>query len=376
MDLFHVQRYFGEGEDRETNSETQKKIEDARLKELKKKIRKRKKEKRTVCEAKEESSSKAEKGDSKCKKKVKLKTGDDVSDQKGRTSLVIPVTISDSGSGTSENNIRKSNLKHKLRESEPDHEIKNAVESYKPAEFGDLLESMKKSTESDTKVHTSLSRSKTKQIHINNKTESNKDVEKESSQSILQGTNGKERSEIDQDQYFTVLGHTHKKQKGKSEVKITLPSWLAEPTLINANINSGKVPVSRVAGLSSAMMTKLAEQDIEYLFPVQSTVIPFILSQMQPASSLGKMGFTPSDICVSAPTGSGKTLAYVLPILQTLSRCTVRRLQALMILPTKDLASQIKKVVDKFAGGMNIRTGLASGIKSFQSEQEHLITNG
>jgi superfamily II DNA/RNA helicase len=38
---------------------------------------------------------------------------------------------------------------------------------------------------------------------------------------------------------------------------------------------------------------------------------------------MGKAGFRPSDICVSAPTGSGKTLAFVLPIIQVIIFNTV-----------------------------------------------------
>lgn len=45
-------------------------------------------------------------------------------------------------------------------------------------------------------------------------------------------------------------------------------------------------------------------------------VIPEILSAVHHGFVLGRAGFRPQDLCVSAPTGSGKTLAYVLPIVQ------------------------------------------------------------
>ena len=31
---------------------------------------------------------------------------------------------------------------------------------------------------------------------------------------------------------------------------------------------------------------------------------------------VGRGGYRPRDICVSAPTGSGKTLAFVIPVVQ------------------------------------------------------------
>lgn len=45
-------------------------------------------------------------------------------------------------------------------------------------------------------------------------------------------------------------------------------------------------------------------------------VIPEILDTVRYGFVLGRAGFRPPDICVSAPTGSGKTLAFVLPIIQ------------------------------------------------------------
>lgn len=47
------------------------------------------------------------------------------------------------------------------------------------------------------------------------------------------------------------------------------------------------------------------------------------------------------DLCICSPTGSGKTLAYSLPVVQMLSSRVVRRLRALIVLPTRDLAIQV-----------------------------------
>lgn len=57
-------------------------------------------------------------------------------------------------------------------------------------------------------------------------------------------------------------------------------------------------------------------RNVTMIFVVQMQVIPEILDTVRFGFVLGRAGFRPPDICVSAPTGSGKTLAYVLPIVQ------------------------------------------------------------
>lgn len=52
------------------------------------------------------------------------------------------------------------------------------------------------------------------------------------------------------------------------------------------------------------------------LFSVQAEVIPAVLETAQQGLLIGRGGYKPRDICVSAPTGSGKTLAFVIPVIQ------------------------------------------------------------
>ncbi len=54
-------------------------------------------------------------------------------------------------------------------------------------------------------------------------------------------------------------------------------------------------------------------------FTVQTEVIPAILESALQGLLIGRGGFKPRDICVSAPTGSGKTLAFVVPVIQVSS---------------------------------------------------------
>lgn len=45
-------------------------------------------------------------------------------------------------------------------------------------------------------------------------------------------------------------------------------------------------------------------------------MIPTLLHSVANGFLVGRGGFRPSDLCVSAPTGSGKTLAFVIPVVQ------------------------------------------------------------
>ena len=79
-------------------------------------------------------------------------------------------------------------------------------------------------------------------------------------------------------------------------------------------------------GLSSAAAGALAARGIEAPFPVQSMVIPDVLAG--------------HDVLVKSPTGSGKTLAFGAPLADRIE-ATDRRPAALILAPTRELASQI-----------------------------------
>lgn len=74
---------------------------------------------------------------------------------------------------------------------------------------------------------------------------------------------------------------------------------------------------------------------IASLFPVQVAVWQ---------ETVGPGSFE-RDLCINSPTGSGKTLAYALPIVQMLSTRAVKCLRALVVLPTRDLALQVKALL-------------------------------
>ncbi len=87
-------------------------------------------------------------------------------------------------------------------------------------------------------------------------------------------------------------------------------------------------------GLSEPLLRAVAEQGYREPTPVQAAVIPEVLA--------GR------DVVAKASTGTGKTAAFVLPILQALGPLTVpRRVKALILVPTRELA---KQTVDVIAG--------------------------
>jgi ATP-dependent RNA helicase RhlE len=87
-------------------------------------------------------------------------------------------------------------------------------------------------------------------------------------------------------------------------------------------------------GLAPALAQAAAELGFTVPTPIQLQAIPAILGG--------------SDVLATAQTGSGKTAAYVLPLLQRLqggTRHTPRRVRALVLVPTRELAAQVGEVV-------------------------------
>ncbi|KAG9439374.1 hypothetical protein H6P81_019539 [Aristolochia fimbriata] len=139
----------------------------------------------------------------------------------------------------------------------------------------------------------------------------------------------------------------------------TLP-WMRSPVDI---ANYEECPVTQVPLLEPRLKDALQNLGIDSLFPVQLAVW---------LETVGPGAFD-RDLCINSPTGSGKTLAYALPIVQTLSPRALRCLRALVVLPTRDLAVQVKQVFDSIAPSVGLRVGLAVGQSSISDEISELI---
>src|SRR5436305_7977407 len=69
------------------------------------------------------------------------------------------------------------------------------------------------------------------------------------------------------------------------------------------------------------------------------------------------------DLIGQAKTGSGKTLAFAIPLVERLDP-NLRRVQALVLLPTRELALQVAGVVSALAG-RRLRTVALYGGRAF-----------
>ncbi|OEU21077.1 DEAD-domain-containing protein [Fragilariopsis cylindrus CCMP1102] len=134
-----------------------------------------------------------------------------------------------------------------------------------------------------------------------------------------------------------------------------------------------RLPIAEAArrwGMAEFLVRNLQSNGHEHFFPIQALTIPDAIIAERHMTSLRIR-----DVCCAAPTGSGKTLAFVLPVLNALASRRVRRLRALVILPSRDLAQQVYGVFDAYRKGSrnDLRIGLAIGQTEFRAEQKKLI---
>jgi ATP-dependent RNA helicase RhlE len=97
-------------------------------------------------------------------------------------------------------------------------------------------------------------------------------------------------------------------------------------------------------GLPPALEKALAVQNFSSPYPIQREAIPAILKKL--------------DVLGIAPTGSGKTASYVLPMLANLqkeSQAKNRHVDALVLVPTRELAMQVQEVFRLFSPNLPVR---------------------
>jgi ATP-dependent RNA helicase RhlE len=99
-------------------------------------------------------------------------------------------------------------------------------------------------------------------------------------------------------------------------------------------------------GVSSRIVRDLAGRDIHEPFPIQARVLPDALA--------GR------DILAKAPTGSGKTLSFAIPIVEQLDPGD-RRPAALVLVPTRELASQVACELEALAAPGELRVAAVYG---------------
>ncbi|MEJ6777089.1 MAG: DEAD/DEAH box helicase [Crocinitomicaceae bacterium] len=94
-------------------------------------------------------------------------------------------------------------------------------------------------------------------------------------------------------------------------------------------------------GLAPALLNILKNQEYENPYPIQKEAIPSILEKR--------------DLLGIARTGSGKTASFVLPILTNLQATEIsqnRHVNVLVLVPTRELAIQVRDVFHIFSVGL------------------------
>ena len=100
-------------------------------------------------------------------------------------------------------------------------------------------------------------------------------------------------------------------------------------------------------GVAEDVCHALRERGITSAFPIQEMTIPDILA--------GR------DVCGKAKTGSGKTLAFGLPLLQIIPHAKPGRPTAIALVPTRELATQVRDELVPAAHARGVRMAAIYG---------------
>jgi ATP-dependent RNA helicase DeaD len=106
--------------------------------------------------------------------------------------------------------------------------------------------------------------------------------------------------------------------------------------------------------LSDEMLAALKKAGYEHPTPVQAGLIPRALEGV--------------DIMGQARTGTGKTAAFAIPILEGLRGGKIRGPQALVLVPTRELAVQVRDEFAKLAEGQRVRSVALYGGKPIRQQ--------
>ena len=118
------------------------------------------------------------------------------------------------------------------------------------------------------------------------------------------------------------------------------------------------MPSFQALHLNQMLLQRLQELTYHTPTPIQAATIPVLLA--------GR------DVAGQAETGSGKTAAYGLPILQRVDPA-LQQVQALIIVPTRELAVQVRQELKQFAQHLsNLKISAFYGGHAFAQERASL----
>ncbi|MEM9058029.1 MAG: DEAD/DEAH box helicase, partial [Pseudomonadota bacterium] len=114
-------------------------------------------------------------------------------------------------------------------------------------------------------------------------------------------------------------------------------------------------------GLSAELLRAVAQEGYDTATPVQAQAIPCILE--------GR------DVLAGAQTGTGKTAGFTLPMLQRLAANAPagrRRVRALILTPTRELAAQVADSVERYGRHLPLKTAVIFGGVSINPQLDAL----
>ena len=115
-------------------------------------------------------------------------------------------------------------------------------------------------------------------------------------------------------------------------------------------------------GVDQEIITSLMERGISQPFPIQELTIPDALEKR--------------DVCGKAKTGSGKTLAFGIPAIQNLAESGTGTMpRGLILVPTRELATQVKEELDPLSAGKSLIVAAIYGGANID-EQIKVINGG
>jgi len=111
-------------------------------------------------------------------------------------------------------------------------------------------------------------------------------------------------------------------------------------------------------GVEAKLCAALAEAGIEAPFEIQRLTIADALA--------GR------DVCGKAKTGSGKTLAFGVPVLQTVNRAESKHPRALVLVPTRELATQVADELAPIGASTGVRLHAVYGGTDLERQAKDL----
>ena len=125
-------------------------------------------------------------------------------------------------------------------------------------------------------------------------------------------------------------------------------------------VTQSTLPTFDSLDLPAELVSALARQEITSPTPVQAAVVPDALAG--------------HDVLGRAQTGSGKTLAFGLPVLARLAgeRSRPKHPRALIVVPTRELATQVRRSLEPLANAMRLKLTTVYGGTPYDRQLKQL----